>query len=74
MNLSRISINRPIFTIMAVLIVLILGGVSLMRLPIDLMPDITYPTLSISATSDNASPEEVETLLTRPMEAAMTAV
>ncbi|MFH1491560.1 MAG: efflux RND transporter permease subunit [Pseudomonadota bacterium] len=74
MNLSRNSINRPIFTIMVVLIVLILGGISLMRLPIDLMPDITYPTLSVFSEYENASPEEVETLLTRPIEGAMTAV
>jgi len=45
-----------------------------MRLPIDLMPDITYPTLSISTEYENASPEEVEELITRPIEEAMSAV
>jgi HAE1 family hydrophobic/amphiphilic exporter-1 len=39
-----------------------------------LMPDITYPTLSISTTYENASPEEVEELITRPIEEAMSAV
>ena len=47
MKLSRFAVRRPIFTIMGTFIVMILGGVSLGRLPIDLMPDITYPTLSI---------------------------
>jgi HAE1 family hydrophobic/amphiphilic exporter-1 len=74
MKLSQFSVHRPIFTIMVTLIVLILGGVSLNRLPIDLMPDITYPTLSISTTYENASPEEIEELVTRPIEEAMSAV
>ena len=59
---------------MAALIVVILGAVAWTRLPIDLMPDITYPTLSISAEYENASPEEVEELITRPLEEALTAV
>jgi HAE1 family hydrophobic/amphiphilic exporter-1 len=74
MKLSRFSVHRPIFTIMVILIVIILGGVSLIRLPIDLMPDITYPTLSISTEYENASPEEIEELVTRPIEEAVSAV
>ncbi|MFO8089975.1 MAG: efflux RND transporter permease subunit [Desulfatiglandaceae bacterium] len=74
MNVSRLSIQRPVLTVMVCLIVIILGGVSLSRLSIDLMPDITYPTLSISTTYENASPEEIEELITRPIEEAMSAV
>ncbi|MGA1870691.1 MAG: efflux RND transporter permease subunit [bacterium] len=74
MRLSQFAIDRPIFTIMATLIVILVGFVSLSRLPIDLMPDITYPTLSISTTYKNASPEEIEELITRPIEEAMSAV
>ena len=74
MNISRFSIRRPVLTVMASLIVIIIGGVSLSRLSIDLMPDITYPTLSISTDYENASPEEVEELITRPIEEAMSAV
>ena len=74
MNLSRSAVHRPVFTIMAILIVLVLGIVSLIRLPIDLMPDITYPTLTIRTIYEDASPEEIEELLTRPIEEAMSAV
>jgi HAE1 family hydrophobic/amphiphilic exporter-1 len=59
---------------MMVLIVTLVGAISLTRLPIDLMPDITYPTLSVFADYGNASPEEIEQLVTRPIEEAMTAV
>lgn len=74
MNISRFSVHRPVLTIMVSLIVIILGMVSLTRLPIDLMPDITYPTLSISTDYENASPEEIEELISRPIEEAMSAV
>jgi len=74
MKVSRFSVHHPVFTVMSVLIVMILGGISVLRLPIDLMPDITYPTLSISTSYENASPEEIEEIITRPIEEAMSAV
>ena len=74
MNLPRFAVHRPVLTIMLCLIVIILGSVSFRRLPIDLMPDITYPTLSITTEYENASPEEVEELISRLIEEAMSAV
>ncbi|MDH5706359.1 MAG: efflux RND transporter permease subunit [Candidatus Aminicenantes bacterium] len=74
MNISRFSVYHPIFTVMIFLIVIILGFVSFTRLPIDLMPDITYPTLSLFTSYGNASPEEMEELITRRIEEAMAAV
>ncbi len=74
MNLSRFSIHRPIFAVMVTLIVIIVGVISLLRLPVDLMPEITYPSLSIWTRYDNASPEEIEKMITRPIEQAVSAV
>jgi HAE1 family hydrophobic/amphiphilic exporter-1 len=74
MNLSRFSVRHPVSTVMACLIVILLGAVSLYRLAIDLMPDITYPTISITTEYENASPEEIEELVTRLVEEAMSAV
>ncbi|MGD9345320.1 MAG: efflux RND transporter permease subunit [Candidatus Aminicenantes bacterium] len=74
MKLSQFSVHHPIFTVMTFLIVIILGFVAFTRLPIDLMPDITYPTLSVSTSYGNASPEEMEELITRPIEEALAAV
>ncbi len=73
-GIARFAVHRPVFTCMATCIVVILGAVSLLRLPIDLMPDITYPTLSIRTEYENAGPQEVETLITRPIEQAVAAV
>jgi len=74
MSISQVAVKRPVLTIMIALIVIILGAVSFSKLSIDLMPDITYPTLSISTSYEDASPEEVEELITRPIEEAMSAV
>lgn len=74
MKIARFSVHRPIFTIMMMLIIILLGAISLSRLPIDLMPDITYPTLSVSTTYSDVGPEEIEQLITRPIEEAMSAV
>jgi HAE1 family hydrophobic/amphiphilic exporter-1 len=59
---------------MIALIVVILGFVALRRLPLDLMPDISYPVLSISTSYPNSSPPIVEQLISRPVEEAMGAV
>ncbi|MFO7535500.1 MAG: efflux RND transporter permease subunit [Kiritimatiellia bacterium] len=74
MSVARFAVYRPIFIIMLTLAVLILGAVALVRIPIDLMPDITYPTLSVSTSYANASPAEIEELITRPIEEALNAV
>ncbi len=74
MNFSRFSVHRPVFVTMATLIVIIIGSVSMSRLPIDLMPEITYPTLSVVTSYSGAGPEEVEKLVTRRIEQALSAV
>ncbi len=74
MNISAGPINRPILTMMIYLIVIVLGLVSLFRLSIDLMPEVTYPTISVSASYGNVGPEEMEDLVTRPIEEAVAAI
>lgn len=71
MNLPAGSIRRPITVLMATLVAILLGGVSFLRLPIDLMPDIEYPTISVRAEYPGVAPEEMETLVARPLEEAL---
>ena len=74
MDISRFAVKRPIGIVILTLIVILIGSISLSRLPIDMMPDITRPTLSISTTYTNASPQEIEQLITKPIEQAMSSV
>lgn len=68
MNLPRISVQRPIFTTMVTLIVVIMGFFSLMRLKIDLLPNIELPTITIRTLYEGASPEVMERLITEIIE------
>ncbi|MBL26272.1 MAG: acriflavin resistance protein [Rhodospirillaceae bacterium] len=74
MNVAGFTVRRPIFTVMMTLIAVTLGMIALHRLPIDLMPDVTYPTLSVQTSYENASPEEMEQLVTRLVEESVAAV
>jgi len=74
MKLSEFSIRRPIFTVMLTLVIIIIGLVSLTRLPVDLMPEVVYPTLNVNTSYTNTGPEEIEELITRPVEEALSAV
>lgn len=74
MKLTEIAVDRPITTTMIVSIVVVFSAVALTRLPIDLMPDVSFPSLNVSVQYPGATPEEIETLITRPIEEAMGSV
>lgn len=74
MKIAKVSVTHPIGVTMVMCVVILFGFVSLYKLPVDLMPDTTFPTITVSATYSNASPMEVETLITRPIEQAVSAV
>ncbi len=74
MNLPRLAVQRPISTAMAGIIVALLGVVSLSELAVDLMPDLEFPTITVTTLYPGAGPEEVETLITRPLEQVLSSV
>ncbi|MCF7827167.1 MAG: efflux RND transporter permease subunit [Candidatus Marinimicrobia bacterium] len=74
MSIAHGPIKRPILTTIVFLVVILMGLVSLSRLAIDLMPEITYPTISVSTSYGNVGPEEMEEAVTRPLEEALAAV
>lgn len=71
MSLASAAIHRPIFTTVVTLAVILLGTISLLRLPVDLMPDLNYPALTVRTTYEDAGPEVVEELISRPIEQAV---
>jgi len=68
MTVSRIAIERPVTVSMFIVAVILFGLVSLDRLALNLLPDISYPSLTIQTDFEDAAPEEVESLITRPIE------
>lgn len=71
MNLIKTAINRPVTVSMFVVAVMLFGIVSLDRLALNLLPDISYPSLTIQTSYPDTAPEEVENLVTKPIEEAV---
>ncbi|MBN1627788.1 MAG: efflux RND transporter permease subunit [Deltaproteobacteria bacterium] len=72
--IAKASVNRPVLTTVIFFIIIIIGLVSLQRLSIDFMPSVEYPTVTVSASYGNVGPQEIEELITRPLEESLAAV
>ena len=71
MKITDFSIKRPLTIAVLVTVILILGGVSLSRLNIDLYPDMNLPVAAVVTQYQGAGPQEVENLVTRPLESIL---
>ena len=74
MSLSSGSISRPVAVAMFFLAIAVLGGISFNRLPIDLLPDVSYPRLVVYTSYPDVAPAEVERFVTERIEQAVSAV
>lgn len=74
MGLPEASTSRPVTFFMLYIAIVAIGAVSLSNLSIDLYPDISFPTVTIVTTYEGVSPEDIETLITKPIEESVAAV
>ncbi len=74
MDLIRTSINRPVFITMVTMFMVAIGAITLNRLPVDLYPSVSYPVLSVRANLSGAAPEEIEQLITKRIEDALSTI
>ena len=74
MKLARLAVDRPVTMYMFYFAVILLGAVSLRELSVDLLPDISYPRLSVITNYPGVAPEEIETLITAPLESAVSRI
>ena len=74
MSIPRLAIQRPVTMFMLSGVVVLLGGISLTRLPVDLMPEFAAPTISVNVNYNGVGPLEIEQLITRPIEQTVSAV
>ncbi|HWR05499.1 efflux RND transporter permease subunit [Sporomusa sp.] len=69
-----VFIRRPVFTTMLVMLLVVFGLTSYPGLGVDLYPDVEFPLVMASVTYTGASPEEMESLITKPIEDAVSSV
>lgn len=74
MSIPRTAIRRPVTMFMICGVIMLLGAISLQRLPVDLMPDVSFPSITVRVGYAGVGPLEMEELVTRPIEQAMSAV
>jgi len=74
MNLPEFSIRKPVTVIVAMLIFITIGVISILKLPLEMMPDTSFPGLMVQVPYPSSSPEEVERTITRPIEDILSTV
>lgn len=68
MSLSGLAVKRPVFVLMIILALLVLGAISYSRMPVELMSSVEFPFVTVITAYSGAGPEEVETLISKPLE------
>ncbi len=71
MNIAKLAIERPIFVVMIIMSLITLGVIGYNNMGVDLLPDVEYPTITVIIIYGGASAEEMENLITKPVEDAL---
>ncbi len=74
MNITEVAVKRPIATTMVFLIIIVVGVMGFRFLPVDLLPQIEYPRLTIRTNYPNVGPQEIEKIITDRVENAVAGV
>jgi HAE1 family hydrophobic/amphiphilic exporter-1 len=71
MNIAHFAVTRPVAVTMRIAALVLLGAICVTRLPVDLLPKVSVPTVAVSTQWPNVAPEEIEAQVTRPIEEAV---
>ncbi|MBP2033589.1 hydrophobe/amphiphile efflux-1 (HAE1) family protein [Clostridium algifaecis] len=71
MFLTNITLKRPVFITVIIIALLALGVVSYVGLPVDQLPDVDMPTVNVTITQSGASPDQIESKITKKVEDAV---
>jgi hydrophobic/amphiphilic exporter-1 (mainly G- bacteria), HAE1 family len=70
-NLPKLSVNRPVTILMLFIALIVIGIISYQGLGLDLLPDMSFPVSAVMVSYPGVAPEEIETLITIPLEEAV---
>src|SRR5471030_2032872 len=71
MSLAKFSVERPVAVTMRIAALVVLGAICLTKLPIDLLPAISIPTVGVNTAYTNVAPADMESIVTQPIEEAV---
>ena len=71
MALPDLAVRRPVTILMGTIALAVFGFLSIARFPVELLPDVAYPTLTIQTSYPDAAPDSVEQFVTKPVEEAV---
>jgi HAE1 family hydrophobic/amphiphilic exporter-1 len=74
MNITDVSIKRPLAVAMIFLGIILFGFISVTNLPVALFPDVTFPMMIVLTNYAGAGPEEIETMITDPLEKSLATI
>ncbi|MBR2604958.1 MAG: efflux RND transporter permease subunit [Clostridia bacterium] len=72
--ISKFSVKKPFTVLVAVILILVLGAVSVTRMTPDLLPEMSFPYIVLVTTYVGAAPEEVENTVSKPLEQSLAAL
>jgi len=68
LNLPQLAVNRPVFVSCLVILIMVMGVMAYRSLGVDLFPDVSFPFVFVSTPYQGASPEEIESQISKPLE------
>lgn len=74
MFLSKISVSRPVTVTMLILVFVVFGAMAYFEMPLNLMPDVKLPFVTIQTVYPGAGPQEIETQITKKLEDAISTI
>jgi len=74
MNLPAYAVKHPVTTLMSFLAIVMVGAFCLFQFPVDMMPDMDIPALTVMTVYEGAAPEDVETKVTKVLEDTLSAI
>lgn len=74
MSLAKVSINRPIFITCVTILIVLVGIVGFSNMSVDMFPETNIPVITVQSQYSGAGPEEIETLISKPIEDEMSSI
>lgn len=74
MPLAKLAVRQPVFISMVLLALVVIGTISYVQMGVDMMPNVEFPVAAVITPFPGAGPEEVETLITKPVEESLSTI